>query len=149
MCSAYLGIVLYVKSLPITNRLSHSLAPDITGVMPWGVYGAHWGSAYLRQHSSTTGMGSTLWQRYGRSMRGQGGHPFCVCAAFTQTSRLWNSLPIINLDLPFPVIKKKLVEYLWSCFMSKFESSNPCLFRFVYACNRCTALTKPLVLSQL
>ena len=72
------------------------------------------------------------------------------CSYFTRLPRLWNSFPRINLDLPFPVIKKKLVKYLWSCFISKFESFHPCTFYFVCPCNCCTAFTyKPLVLSKL
>ena len=67
--------------------------------------------------------------------------------------RLWNSFPSVDLRLPFPVVKNKLLKFFWSHFISEFHPSNLCTFHFVCPCmharNRCTSLSKPLLFSQL
>ena len=49
---------------------------------------------------------------------------------FFRLPRLWNSLPIIDISLPFYIIKKKLISFLWNHFISNFDPNNNCTFHF-------------------
>ena len=43
---------------------------------------------------------------------------------FNRISHLWNSLPIIDLNLPISIIKSKIKSYFWQHFITNFDSDN-------------------------
>ena len=58
--------------------------------------------------------------------------------------RLWNSFPIIDISLPYDTIKRKLISFLWSHFLSNFDSNNNCTLHFLCPCCRCAKLPHTL-----
>ena len=56
---------------------------------------------------------------------------------FNRISRLWNSLPVIDLDKPVSSILSLLRIHFWNHFLSHFSSDNPCSFHLVCQCNKC------------
>ena len=56
---------------------------------------------------------------------------------FSRLARTWNSLSAIHLSLTLPAIKIQLSEFIWSPFLTHFDSTQPCTFHFVCACSRC------------
>ena len=48
---------------------------------------------------------------------------------FNRISRLWNSLPIINLNLSINTIKSQLKQYLWQHFLNNYSVSNQLIGR--------------------
>ena len=59
---------------------------------------------------------------------------------FFRLPRLWNSLPIIDVSLSYNIIKKKLISFLWSHFLSNFDPNNSCTTHFVCPCCNCAKL---------
>ena len=59
---------------------------------------------------------------------------------FFRLPRLWNSFPIIDISLPYDIIKRKLISFLWSHFSSNFDSNNNCTLHFLCPCCRCAKL---------
>ena len=57
---------------------------------------------------------------------------------FVRICRLWNSLPIIDLNLPANTIKGHLKSFLWDHFTANFNSSNVHTFHFVCPCSNCS-----------
>ena len=47
---------------------------------------------------------------------------------FGRHPRLWNLLPIIDIDLHVSTLKSKLQKFLWTHFTSKFGDGNTCTF---------------------
>ena len=45
---------------------------------------------------------------------------------FHRLPTLWNAMPILNLDLTFPLLKSKLKTFLWDHFITNFEDNNNC-----------------------
>lgn len=56
---------------------------------------------------------------------------------FTRLIRLWNTLPIIDLNLSLDTLRHHIKSYMWSVFCSQFQSLNPCSFHLVCPCSRC------------
>ena len=59
---------------------------------------------------------------------------------FYRITRLWNSLPPIDLSLSLATIKVKLKNLFWSHFLSHFDSHSPCTFHFICPCSKCHSL---------
>ena len=57
---------------------------------------------------------------------------------FNRISRLWNSLPFIDLSLPFNVIKSNLYGYLWNHFIHDFDPDDVHHYHYVCPCNQCS-----------
>ena len=57
--------------------------------------------------------------------------------------RLWNSLPSIDLNLPYLTIKQQLTQFLWNHFSNNFNSNNTCSFNFCCPCSNCINTTHP------
>ena len=51
--------------------------------------------------------------------------------------RIWNHLPVIDLDLNVVTIKQKLRTHLWNHFLSNFNSDNKCSYSFLCPCVSC------------
>ena len=56
---------------------------------------------------------------------------------FNRITRLWNKLPIINLNLSLPTIKAKIYSYLHQHFTMNFIADNPCTYHFCCRCSNC------------
>ena len=54
---------------------------------------------------------------------------------FNRISRLWNFLPVIDLDMPVSSILSLLRTYFWNYFLNHFSSDNPCSFHLICPCN--------------
>lgn len=56
---------------------------------------------------------------------------------FNRVTRLWNSLPKINLSLSETSIRKHVRDHLWNHFTQFFNPSNACTFHTVCPCSNC------------
>ena len=56
---------------------------------------------------------------------------------FHRLPTLWNAMPILNLDLTFPLLKSKLKTFLWDHFITNFEDNNNCSLHYLCPCSRC------------
>ena len=72
---------------------------------------------------------------------------FPLQMTFNRISRLWNSLPYIDLNLPFSVIKANVYDYFWNHFIQYFDSTNVHLYHFVCPCNQCSHVGYKTVLN--
>ena len=61
---------------------------------------------------------------------------------FNRLPRIWNTLPIINLNDHPTRIKSKLSEYLWNHFWSNFDPAITCSFSISCPCLNCTKVPK-------
>ena len=62
---------------------------------------------------------------------------------FNRLPRIWNTLPIIDLN-DHPIrIKSKLSEYLWKHFLSNFDPAIVCSFSISCPCFNCAKIPKP------
>ena len=68
---------------------------------------------------------------------------------FNRISRLWNTLPVINLTLPTSTILTRLKTYFWKHFIEHFDSSNPCTFHLLCPCSRCSNIPRPACFTEL
>ena len=68
---------------------------------------------------------------------------------FSRIPRIWNALPIIDLNLNPHTIKYKLINYLWNYFKHNFNPDNACTFSFVCPCSSCNKIPKPPNLNHL
>ena len=67
--------------------------------------------------------------RYNAALTNKEGHFY-----FNRISCLWNSLPIINLNLSISTIKSQLKQYLWKHFLNP---TNPCSLHYLCPCSSC------------
>ena len=58
---------------------------------------------------------------------------------FYRISHLWNSLPIIDLNLPISLIKSKIKSYLWQHFITNFSPDNIHKLRYLCPCSSCVS----------
>ena len=58
---------------------------------------------------------------------------------FNKISRLWNSLPIINLNLPISLIKSKIKSYFWQHFITNFGPDNIHKPHYLCPCGSCVS----------
>ena len=56
---------------------------------------------------------------------------------FHRLPALWNTMPIIDLNWLFTVIKTRLKSYLWNHFLYNFNDNINCSFHFLCPCSRC------------
>ena len=61
---------------------------------------------------------------------------------FHRLPRLWNSLPVINIQCSLKSIKRKLFIFLWNHFTLHFNPDIPCTYHFVCPCSTCSS--KPI-----
>ena len=59
---------------------------------------------------------------------------------FSRITRLWNTLPPIDLSHSFTSIKIQLKKFFWLHFLNHFDSSLPCTFHVVCPCDKCSQL---------
>jgi len=56
---------------------------------------------------------------------------------FNRICRLWNALPIINMDLSTLTIKNQIRSFLWEHFIANFDPNNPHKFHYLCPCSSC------------
>ena len=61
---------------------------------------------------------------------------------FNRLPRIWNHLPVIDLDLSVITIKRKLKVYLWNHFLSNFNPDIKCTYSFLCPCVNCNKLPR-------
>ena len=59
---------------------------------------------------------------------------------FNRISRLWNSLPPLDINLSLPVIKSILRDHFWNHFISHFNPHNICSYHYLCPCRSCSKL---------
>ena len=63
---------------------------------------------------------------------------------FNRIPRLWNTLPVVNLNLSIDTIKKRLRRtFLFDYFVTNFDPTNSSTFHFLCPCSRCQSLPRP------
>ena len=110
-------LLFFIK--PLKYPTSHF---DISKYIQFSNYGTRATSAHKLNHP--TSLISTTYQ-----------HSF-----HNRIIRLWNSAPIIDLSLSIDIIKKHLINFLWTKFTANFTSDHPCSFHFVCPCYRCSKI---------
>ena len=56
---------------------------------------------------------------------------------FHRLPRLWNAIPVIDLDQSFQVIKSKLKTHFWNNFVENFDDNNLCSLHYLCPCSSC------------
>ena len=56
---------------------------------------------------------------------------------FNRIARLWNTLPYIDLDASFDIIKRKFWTIFWNHFLVNFDCCNVCSFHLFCPCSSC------------
>ena len=56
---------------------------------------------------------------------------------FNRISCLWNSLPIIDLNLPINIIKSKIKSYFWQHCITNFDPDNIHKLHYLCPCGSC------------
>ena len=51
--------------------------------------------------------------------------------------RLWNALPIFDINLSIATIKARLKAYMWNHFVDNFDDDNPCTYHYLCPCSKC------------
>ena len=68
---------------------------------------------------------------------------------FNRFIRLWNSLPVINLDLSINTIKSQLKQCSWEHFINNFNPANPCSLHYLCPCSKCYTSSSPINFNSL
>ena len=56
---------------------------------------------------------------------------------FNRIPRLWNALPVINLNQSMNIIKRLLKTYMTNHFLANYNPNNSCTLHFLCPCSRC------------
>ena len=62
---------------------------------------------------------------------------------FNRLPRIWNILPIIDINEHPTRIKNKLTKYLWKHFLNNFDPTITCTFSILCPCINCSKVPKP------
>ena len=62
---------------------------------------------------------------------------------FNRVIRIWNSLPYIDIQLPYPSIKRHILDIFWQYFLQAYSIDNPCSWCIVCPCANCSNLPNP------
>ncbi|MCY3929513.1 MAG: reverse transcriptase family protein [Acidobacteria bacterium] len=63
---------------------------------------------------------------------------------FNRISRLWNSIPIIDLNLSISTIKSRIKSYFWEHFIANFHPDDPHKLHYLCPCGSCTPHNFPI-----
>ena len=64
---------------------------------------------------------------------------------FNRMVRLWNSLPNIDLQLPFNSIRRHILGIFWQVFIQQFDVNNSCTWFVSCPCTKCTSLPSQII----
>ena len=56
---------------------------------------------------------------------------------FNRVIKLWNALPVIDLQQSVSTFKLQLKAFLWDHFTANFNSDQPCTWHFLCPCTTC------------
>ena len=59
---------------------------------------------------------------------------------FNRLPRLWNSLPLLDINQSISIIKTKLYQHFWEKFSAKFDADNLCSYHYLCPCANCCSL---------
>ena len=59
---------------------------------------------------------------------------------FNRFPRLWNSLPVMDMNKSYSSIKYSLKQFFWNVFISTFDPDQPCFYHFLCPCCKCSQL---------
>ena len=59
---------------------------------------------------------------------------------FNRLPRLWNSLPLLDINQSISIIKTKLYQHFWEKFSAKFDADNLCSYHYLCPCTNCCSL---------
>ena len=62
---------------------------------------------------------------------------------FNRVIRIWNSLPYIDIQLPYLSIKRQILDIFWQYFLQSYSVENPCSWCIVCPCAKCSYLPNP------
>ena len=62
---------------------------------------------------------------------------------FNRVIRIWNSLPYIDMQLPYSSIKKHILNIFWQYFLQSYAIDYPCSWCIACSCANCSNLTNP------
>ena len=99
---------------------------------------------YVSFSSSSTQSGSFLKLRHKLAHRSSTRHFY-----FYRISRLWNALPMLNLDLSHSTLMRKLRSYFWTHFLKNYQCDSSCTYHFLCPCNKCSSLPPCIPFSML
>ena len=69
---------------------------------------------------------------------------------FNRVIRIWNSLPYIDIQLPYSSIKRHILSIFWKYFLQSYSIDNPCSWCIACPCANCSKLPNPpLILATL
>ena len=93
-------------------------------------------SRYVSFSSGPTRLSSHLKLRHASAATNNSSRNFY----FNRLPRLWNSLPLLDIDQSIPTLKFKLYQLFWSHFTAKFDPANICSYHFLCPCAHCSSL---------
>jgi len=53
---------------------------------------------------------------------------------FHRLPRLWNALPVFDINLSIATIKARLKAYMWNHFVDNLDDDNPCTYHYLCPC---------------
>ena len=62
---------------------------------------------------------------------------------FNRVIRIWNSLPYIDIQLPYSSIKRHILSIFWKYFLQSYSIDNPCSRCIACPCANCSKLPNP------
>ena len=95
---------------------------------------------YIAFNSANTRSGSSHKLTYLHHLNNLSRHSY-----FHRLPSLWNAIPIIDLSLPFQVIKSKLKIHFWNSFIENFDDNNQCTLHYLCPCSSCHQSRPPPV----
>ena len=100
--------------------------------------------SFFSFHCSSTRSSSQLKLKHSLSKLNKTRHFY-----FNRFPRLWNSLPVIDINLSMSTISSHLKVFFWSHFLSNFNTELP-KYHFICPCNKCCLIpTKCLFTTSL
>ena len=87
---------------------------------------------YISFSSSSTRSGYNFKLRHTISQNNSVRHFY-----FNRLPRLWNSLPPLDPNLPFPALLSKINSIFWNHFISTFNPHITCTYHYMCPCSKC------------
>ena len=63
---------------------------------------------------------------------------------FNRITKLWNALPVMDLDLSLKSLKRELYSFFWQFFLDTFDPDLPCTWHYICPCSSCYSLPSSL-----
>ena len=127
----YKSRLIHLKLLPLTMTLE--LNDILFFIKSMKSSSDHFNiKSFFSFHCSSTRSSSHLKLKHSLSKLNKTRHFY-----FNRFPRLWNSLPIIDINLSMSTISSHLKVFFWFHFLSNFNTELPCSYHFICPCNKC------------